>query len=163
MNPESLPGNDLGFDPAAIYRTYDEYINDEDRSLLEYFMQDVYATYGYDFHYYHEEKMNMDLVKQKLQGLHHLDQLIHETVSTAIRKKAEKANITFQFNGSTWNGAEGSEHVADKRLENCAQNRIRITGMLLWKPNFVNPDGQPLRLMKKLELIPALLEQPLYH
>ena len=163
LNPESLPGNDLGFDPAAIYRTYDEYINDEDRCLLEYFMQDVYATYGYDFHYYHEEKMNMDLVKQKLQGLHHLDQLIHETVSTAIRKKAEKANITFQFNGSTWNGAEGSEHVADKRLENCAQNRIRITGMLLWKPNFVNPDGQPLRLMKKLELNPALLEQPLYH
>jgi len=33
----------------------------------------------------------------------------------------------------------------------------------LSNPRLVNKNGQPLRMMQKLDLDPALLEQPLYH
>ena len=46
-NPESLKGNDRGFDTAAVYRSYDEYANDAERYFIEYFMRDVYEHYGY--------------------------------------------------------------------------------------------------------------------
>lgn len=147
LNPESLPGNDLGFDPAAIYRTYDEYVNDDDRFLLEYFLRDVYKAYGYDFQYYHGEAVDMALLQEKLQGFHKLDGMILETFQTA----AERSHVP--------DGAG----VAKKVLEDYKKNRIRNISMLLRNPEFVNPDGQPLHLMKKLELDPALLEQPLYH
>ncbi len=48
-DPESLKGNDRGFDPAAIYRTYEKYLGREERVYLEYLMGDVYRRYGYDF------------------------------------------------------------------------------------------------------------------
>ena len=51
-NPESLKGNDRGFDTAAVYRSYDEYANDAERYFIEYFMRDVYEHYGYGFLYY---------------------------------------------------------------------------------------------------------------
>ncbi len=43
-DPESLKGNDRGFDPAAIYRTYEEYLGREERVYLEYLMGDVYRS-----------------------------------------------------------------------------------------------------------------------
>lgn len=43
-DPESLKGNDRGFDPAAIYRTYEEYLGREERVYLEYLMGDVYRA-----------------------------------------------------------------------------------------------------------------------
>ena len=32
-DPESLKGNDRGFDPAAIYRTYEKYLGREEREM----------------------------------------------------------------------------------------------------------------------------------
>ena len=55
IDPESLKGNARGFDPATVYRTYDEFANDEERAFLEYFLRDAYEYYGYDFHYYQVE------------------------------------------------------------------------------------------------------------
>ena len=46
VDPESLAGNVRGFDPAAVYRTYDEYVNDAERTYIEYFMRDAYEYYG---------------------------------------------------------------------------------------------------------------------
>ncbi len=43
------------------------------------------------------------------------------------------------------------------------ENRIANAKILLEGLRFVNKNGQPLRFMKRLELDPALLEQPLYH
>ena len=43
------------------------------------------------------------------------------------------------------------------------ENRKRNAKILLEGLRFVNKNGQPLRMMPKLELDPALLEQPLYH
>ena len=160
LNPESLPGNDLGFDPAAIYRTYDEYVNDPDRCLLEYFFRDVYQAYGYEFHYYHGEQATMSWIKEKLKGFDNLDRNIYQTTMEATEKLLP---YTIEFEGKRWGKSEGKARMAEEEVEKCAKNRLRVTGMLMQHPQFVNPDGQPLRLMKKLELDPALLEQPLYH
>ena len=43
------------------------------------------------------------------------------------------------------------------------EKRLQIAKQLLKGLYFVNKNGQPLHMMPKLELDPALLEQPLYH
>ncbi|UQT48911.1 hypothetical protein M5E87_02200 [Flavonifractor plautii] len=37
IDPESLKGNARGFDPATVYRTYDEFANDEERAFWNTF------------------------------------------------------------------------------------------------------------------------------
>lgn len=161
LNPESLAGNDLGFDPAAIYRTYDDYVNDADRSLLEYFLRDAYQEYGYDFHYYHGETVDMDWVKEKLEGVHNLDRRIRETYRRVNQRKSE--NVVIVSDGVTYEREEGCELLTRHVMEDIRSNRLKTTELLLKNLMFVNRDNQPLRLMKKLELDPELLEQPLYH
>ena len=161
LNPESLEGNDLGFDPAAIYRTYDEYVNDADRSLLEYFLRDAYQEYGYDFHYYHGEKVDMDWVRKKLEGVSNLDRRIRETTRRAIDRKSQEGTIV--SDGVTYEHEEGCELLTQHKMDEIHKDRLQMTELLLKSLVFVNKDNQPLRLMKKLELDPELLEQPLYH
>ena len=161
LNPESLAGNDLGFDPAAIYRTYDDYVNDADRSLLEYFLRDAYQEYGYDFHYYHGEPVDMDWVKEKLEGVHNLDRRIRETYRRVIDRQSK--NGTIVSDGVTYEHEEGCELLTRHAMEDIRSDRLKMTELLLKNLMFVNRDNQPLRLMKKLELDPQLLEQPLYH
>ena len=67
-DPESLKGNDLGFSPAAIYRTYDEYTNDAERAFIEYFMRDAYTEYGYDFLYYDGQPVDEARVNEWIDG-----------------------------------------------------------------------------------------------
>lgn len=162
LNPESLKGNDLGFDPAAIYRTYDEYVNDDDRCLLEYFMRDVYREYGYDFHYYHGESVDMDWVREKLKGFHNLDRLIVETAQKCVEYNTSD-NVVILSGDTAYEKEEGSRLMAEHQLDNYKKNRENVTEILLKSLQFVNKQGQPLQFMKKLELDPALLEQPLYH
>ena len=161
LNPESLKGNDLGFDPAAIYRTYDEYVNDDDRSLLEYFLRDAYQEYGYDFHYYHGEAVDMEWVKKKLDGVHNLDQLIWSTARAVIDRQSKDGTIV--SDGVTYEHEEGCDLMAQHTLEAIHKDRLNMAELLIKNLVFVNPDNQPLQFMKKLELDPALLEQPLYH
>ena len=161
LNPESLKGNDLGFDPAAIYRPYDEYVNDDDRSLLEYFLRDAYQEYGYDFHYYHGETVDLDWVKEKLKGIHNLDRLIWETVRRVIDRESKGGTIV--FDGVSYEHEKGCDRMAQSVLDKVWDDRLKTTELLMKNLAFVNPDNQPLCLMKKLELDPALLEQPLYH
>lgn len=66
LNPESLEGNVRGFDLATVYRTYDEYANDEERAFLEYFLRDAYEEYGYDFHYYKGEPVDEQWIREKI-------------------------------------------------------------------------------------------------
>lgn len=161
LNPESLKGNDLGFDPAAIYRTYDEYVNDDDRSLLEYFLRDAYQEYGYDFHYYHGEAVDMDWVKEKLNGVHNLDQLIWKTTRAVIDRQSKEGTIV--SDGVTYEHEEGCDLVAQHTLDSIRKDRLNMAELLMKNLVFVNQNNQPLQFMKKLELDPELLEQPLYH
>ena len=41
--------------------------------------------------------------------------------------------------------------------------RLKLATRLIGQLYFMNKNGQPLRMMPKLELDPALLDQPLYH
>lgn len=156
-NPETNKGNVRGFDPASVYKTYDEYADDDDRALLEYFLRDVYEAYGYGFHYYHGEQANMDWVKEKLEGFQRLDSIILESHVHAF-------TLNWIEKGKSREEAEQSaRELAKDRMESYRQNRLRIMEILLNGLRFSTRDGQPMRLMKLLELDPALLEQPLYH
>lgn len=162
INPESLKGNDLGFDPAAIYRTYDDYVNDDDRALLEYFMRDAYQHYGYDFHYYQGEPVDEAWIEEKLNGFHHLDSMIEKTHFEYLMVSLEK-QFAMISNGKQVKCEQDCREVAQNQVKNFAENRKEILEALLRGLQFVNPQGQPLRLMKRLQLDPDLLEQPLYH
>ena len=65
--------------------------------------------------------------------------------------------------GVTYEREEGCELLTRHAMEDIRSDRLKMTELLLKNLMFVNRDNQPLRLMKKLELDPELLEQPLYH
>lgn len=158
INPESLKGNVLGFDPATVYRTYDDYADDAERALLEVLMEDVYAQYGYGFHYYKGEPVDDAWLEKTLAECGTLYRMIRETYPEAYRmsvdRLAREQGITLE---------DDTEVSLEKHLEEMTDNRRRIAHTLLRGLRFVNRNGQPLHFMKKLELDPALLEQPLYH
>lgn len=159
-DPESLKGNDLGFSTAAIYRTYDDYANDEERCFLEYFLQDAYQYYGYDFHYYDGGCMDEEKIRGLIERFTTLNNFIRENRKTIFREMKISQN-------NQEVAPEMQESIRSKFLEDIMQlyheNRIAIAKLLMNKPHFVNKNGQPLRMMPKLELDSALLEQPLYH
>ena len=136
-------------------------MDDADRCLLEYFLRDAYREYGYEFHYYHGEPADMDWVREKLKGIRTLDGLIEETVRQAAARKCENGVIV--LDSVTYQGKEGAALVAQKKMEDIHKDRLEITELLMKGLTLVNSDNQPLHFMKKLELDPALLEQPLYH
>ena len=103
----------------------------------------------------------MDWVKEKLEGVHNLDRRIRETYRRAIQRKSE--NVVIVSDGVTYEREEGCELQTRHVMEDIRSNRLKMTELLLKNLMFVNRDNQPLRLMKKLELDPRLLQQPLYH
>ena len=96
IDPESLKGNARGFDPATVYRTYDECANDEERAFLEYFLRDAYEYYGYDFHYYQGEPVDEAWIEQKIRGFTCLDGYIEKSYQDVVQSK----EISFK-NGET--------------------------------------------------------------
>lgn len=157
LNPESLEGNARGFDPVTVYRTYDDYADDADRALLEYFLRDVYQYYGYEFHYYKGEPVDKAWVERSIDGAQKLNDYIARSVQKMLLWAYQKSG-KLQGGLDVLAQARGEEFV--QKLRN---NRLRIAELLLKSPIFVSKQGQPLHFMKKLELDPTLLEQPLYH
>ena len=153
VDPESLAGNARGFDPATVYRTYDEFANDEERAFLEYFLRDAYEYYGYDFHYYQGEPVDEAWIEQKIRGFTCLDGYIEKSYQDVVQSK----EISFK------NGETPIDVTAVAPIPGYQSNRRRIADFLLRGLRFVNKQGQPLKMMKPLKLDPALLEQPLYH
>ena len=153
IDPESLKGNARGFDPATVYRTYDEFANDEERAFLEYFLRDAYEYYGYDFHYYQGEPVDEAWIEQKIRGFTCLDGYIEKSYQDVVQSK----EISFK------NGETPIDVTAVAPIPGYQSNRRRIADFLLRGLRFVNKQGQPLKMMKPLKLDPALLEQPLYH
>ena len=153
IDPESLKGNARGFDPATVYRTYDEFANDEERAFWEYFLRDAYEYYGYDFHYYQGEPVDEAWIEQKIRGFTCLDGYIEKSYQDVVQSK----EISFK------NGETPIDVTAVAPIPGYQSNRRRIADFLLRGLRFVNKQGQPLKMMKPLKLDPALLEQPLYH
>ena len=153
VDPESLAGNARGFDPATVYRTYDEFANDEERAFLEYFLRDAYEYYGYDFHYYQGEPVDEAWIERKIQSFTCLDGFITQS----HQKAAQEMAVTFT------NGSDPIDVKVNDPIPGYQNNRRRIADFLLRGLRFVNKQGQPLKMMKPLKLDLALLEQPLYH
>jgi len=153
-------GNVVGFDPDTVYRTYDDYVNDDERYFIEYYLRDAYAFYGYDFQNYDGSAVDEKRVSELIGGFTTVDHYIRETwrkvyQTTAVMQGGERA------------APEVEAAVQDQLLENYMQavskKRVYNAGILLEDLRFVNKNGQPLRMVPRLELDPALLEQPLYH
>lgn len=150
LNPESLKGNARGFDPATVYRTYDEYANDDERAFLEYFMRDIYEACGYSFHYYKGEPVDEAWAREKIDGF--------TTLNSYIIRSLRECSKEVRVNGVRMENEEIAQHMDGLNL-----NRMRIAELLLKNPRFVTRQGQPLRMIPVLQPDPALLEQPLYH
>ncbi len=152
---------DIGFDPATVYRTYDEYANDSERYYIEYFLRDAYERYGYDFHYYDGASMDRGKLAELVQGFTTMDHYIRES----WRKIYRRATVTRDDGGEV--EPETQETMQDRFLEDhikaLGEHRRRCTDILAEGLRFVTKDGQPLRMLPMLTPDPALLEQPLYH
>ena len=152
VNVPAVQGNTAGFDPASVYRTYDEYANDDERAFLEYFMRDLYAACGYDFHFYKGEPVNAAWIQDKIAGFTTLNGFITRSLRECydgIRAKGIKM--------------QNDEQEIHRNLDGLNQNRQRVAELLLKRPKFVTRTGQPLQMIPLLQPDPALLEQPLYH
>lgn len=149
-----------GFGAEPVYRTYDEYVNDDERYFIEYFLQDAYEYYGYDFQYYDGASVDEAKVEELISGFTTIDHYIRET-QYKLFKDAEVSQDGVRVD------AELEERVRkqllEDRIKGYGENRLNSAKILLEGLRFVNKNGQPLRMMPKLELDPALLEQPLYH
>lgn len=153
-DPESLEGNDRGFDPAAIYRTYEDYLGPEERYFLEYFMRDVYQRYGYDFQYYDGSPMDEEKMNDLIERMHGCTDLILASYEKALEHKVF-------FEGE--DPEQRRQEILQEIKENMMAKRREIASVLMRGLHFINKNGAPLNFMPSLELDPALLEQPLYH
>ena len=153
-------GNAAGFDPVTVYRTYDEYVNDDERYFIEYFLRDAYAYYGYGFQHYDGAAVDQERSEALIGGFTTINYYMQETWKAVFNPTDLRIN---EMNL----GSDAERRVRDQLLAqymaNIDENRKKNTEILLRGLNFVNKNGQPLRMMPKLELDPALLEQPLYH
>jgi len=159
-DPVSYAGNVTGFDPSTIYRTYDEYVNDNERYFIEYFLRDAYEFYGYDFQYYDGAPVDEAKLKELVNGFERIDYYMRKTWI----KVYEGANV--KVDGEDIGGIIESavkKSMLDKQMERFAQNRLRNARILMRGLRFINRKGQPLRMMPLLQLDPALLENPIYH
>lgn len=159
-DPESLPGNDLGFSTAAIYRTYDDYVNDAERYFIEYLLRDAYEYYGYGFQYYDGATVDEKKLEELIAGFTTMDHYIRESwwkryQRVEVSRDGERVGPELEL--------EVQKQLLERRLKEFSDNRLRYGKILLQGLEFVNQNGQPLHMMPKLELDPALLEQPLYH
>ena len=161
-DPLSGAGNDRGFSLDAIYRTYDEYANDNERYFIEYFMRDAYEYYGYDFLYYDGKPMDEARVMELIDGFTTSDYYIRKSWRERVLE-----DVTVQKDDGEAIPEEEQEQAKEdyleQRMEWVRKRRISVAKSLLRDLRFVNKDGQPLQMMPKLELDPALLERPLYH
>ena len=156
----SMEGNVVGFDPAAVYRTYDEYINDSERYFIEYFLRDAYEYYGYSFQYYDGKPVDLGRAKELIASFERMDHYMRETWSQVY------GNAKVSKNGQATDEtvtAETRAKLLDDHMKRVVQNREKNAAILLRGLYFVNKNGQPLHMMPKLELDEALLERPLYH
>lgn len=154
LNPESFPGNALGFDSSTVYKTYDEYANETERYYLEYFLRDVYEFYGYDLLYYDGKPMNKERAEEMINGFTTLHQYVYQSHIDALNRR------TAEHGGC--DPAE-IEQVVQERIKMFDAASLYTAQLLMEDLHFINKNGQPLHMMPLLKLDPALLEQPLYH
>ena len=156
---ETAEGNVIGFDTATVYRTYDEYATDEERAFIEFCLRDAYEFYGYDFHYYDGGPVDEAQIEKWVDGFTKINKFIALSWKNNILSKAEVA----EDGGKKAMDEDTQEEVISKIKGKYDTVRLKLARRLMGNLYFINKNGQPLRMMPKLELDPALLNRPLYH
>lgn len=157
-------GSHVGFDTKPVYNTYDEFTNDEERAFLEYFLRDAYAYFGYDTNYYQGETVDETWMKDKVEHFK-----ITDWIKTSQKNYIQYIRMTERPEGTVLDPEEAEREEAycdsygEKKAQEAAADLLNIGEYLSTGPHFINKNGQPLRFIKKLQLDPKLLEQPLYH
>lgn len=159
---EIIPGNVQGFDPAAVYRTYDDFAGDAERCWLEYFLRDAYEYYGYDFQYYDGGPVDEEQVKEWISHFDTLNHYMRLSQKVNFGKQIEKQRQEEPGKEYETTIEEETEEVVEEYMRHEEERRLSVARLLLRGLRFVNEEGQPLKMMPKLKLDPALLEQPLY-
>ena len=149
-----------GFDTETLYRTYDDFVNDSERKFIEYFLRDAYAYYGYDCQYYDGGLVDEGTVKGWVDGFDTVNRYIRETWKN-IFSDAKVSSGDKPVTGEIEKNIQ--EQLLQNYMDNLLENRTRNVDVLMKGLRFVNKNGQPLYMMPKLELDPALLEAPVYH
>ncbi len=160
IDPEEMAGNVRGFDTATVYRNYEDFANSAERTYVEYFLRDAYEYYGYHFQSYDGQPMDEERAAALVEDF----TTINGMMSQAWRNVFEESGL--QVDGKPAAG-DLKDQILDQlvaqRVKDTNENRVKNAQVLLRGLRFVNRHGQPLHMMPKLELDPALLEQPLYH
>lgn len=150
------PGN-IGFNTTAVYRTYDEYCDKNERIIIEYALRDVYQAYGYDYEHYDGQPMTQetleDLVENAACGLEWVRKGwwdMRGLISKQTELEGEKLDAFIEMMSAD----------AVKRAKERRHLTLRV---LNYNLPFCNEKGERLRLMKMLEPVPELMEQPRYH
>lgn len=163
---ETAKGNAIGFDTATVYRTYDEYATVEERTFVEFCLRDAYEYYGYDFHYYDGKPVDEERLKEWLKGFAQLDDFIE----TSWRKNVLAGkDLKLRVDGKLVETSvkeipeETKRYMMDSVRKKNNEVRLRVGKLMIDGLYFINKNGQPLRMMPRLELDPALLQEPLYH
>lgn len=149
-----------GFSPVQVYKTYDEFANESERYFIEYFLRDAYAYYGYDFQYYDGQPVDEAKAEELIRNFSTINGYMSKTWIKVFRE-AEVSQDGERV------AAEVEEKVQENLLKDYIKkydkNRLQNVRILLEGLEFVNRNGQPLHMMPRLELDPALLENPIYH
>jgi len=159
-DPLSFDTNVRGFDTATVFRTYDDYVNEDERYFLEYFLRDAYAYYGYDFISYDGAVVDEQRVEELIAGFTTMNSYMRKSWRSAMER--EKIPKGVELLPPDEREARYNREVELLQAD-FDENRRKVVRRLLQGLRFVNKNGQPLRMMRRLELDPALLEQPLYH
>ena len=155
-----------GFDTAPVYRTYDEFVNDDERRFIEFFLRDIYEYYGYSFQTYDGAPVDLERVKEWIGGFDTINGHMRDSWRSLYRRALEDI-VRTKLEDISGEVVEEAKAMAEERaLEDFIQqtnaNRLRNAEVMLRGMRFVNRRGQPLQMTPLLEPDPALLKQPLY-
>lgn len=149
-----------GFSPGQVYKTYDEFVNDDERYFIEYFLRDAYECYGYSFHWYDGDSLDEEKVERLISGFTTMNHYIRET----WRNIYSEAQVMINGGRVDEERERGyQEQMLEDQIRRFNETRLANAKILLRGLYFVNKNGQPLRMMPMLKLDPALLENPIYH
>lgn len=152
---ETYEGNAIGFDPASVYKTYEEYAGKNECCYIEYLLRDAYRFYGYDFHYYDGAPVDEARYSEWINHFDVQDRVMRNAWNLVVNDVPE--------NPYHVSGSQISEGFLENFLSQSREQRLAIARGLQRKLRFVNKNGQPLEMTPMLQPDPALLERPLYH